>query len=310
MKWIDEKRLELVRQGDMDALLNLDDAGLLMGPGESLDAYAERLQTLAANIKEFETELRDVGEVGFVGMKVERGDRIPADDWTPAQAQTDALFGFSVDWVPGFYSAYKMGLLFAGCAFYTYEDFFAVFIVREDFRKKRKWLIYSRDELIAHELTHIAHIGFRTQNYEEIFAYQTSTSPLRKLLGGLLRTTKDTYLLMGATIGLCVAQGINVFTRDPELWNTMPMPLVWATFAAIICFVSGRYMYYHRRFRGAQATLRDRFGDEALAVLFRCSEEEITALAQMPIGSLDAWLSARYDTDIRWRLIRDKFAGE
>jgi hypothetical protein len=304
MKWIDDKRLGQVRAGDLETLLELDDRGLLMGPGETVETYADRLATLAKNIGTFEKELRDKGVVDFVDMRVARGDRIAADDWRPAQAQTEKLFGFSVDWVPGFYSGYRMGLLFAGCAFYTYEDFFAVFIVREDFRNRPKWLIYSRDELIAHELTHIAHIGFRTRNFEEVFAYQTSSSGFRKLLGGLLRTTTDTYLLMGATFTLLPISLVNTF------WYPMPMGLVWSVFIAIILFIAGRYLVFHSRFRRALGTLGDRFGEDALAVLFRCSEEEIGALASMPVGSLDAWLAERSAADIRWRLIRSKFGPE
>lgn len=301
MQWIDPKRLQRVREGDMALLLELDDRGLLMGPAETLDAYAARLETLAANIKEFETELREDGEVAMGEMKVARGDRIPAPDWRPAQAHTEALFGFQVDWVPGFFSQYRMGLLFAGCAFYTYEDFFAVFIVRESFRERSKWLIYSRDELIAHELTHIAHIGFRTRNFEEMFAYQTAHSPFRRLLGGMLRSTVDTYLLMGSTLTLAAFQAVNVLLRP------LPMVYVWSAFAAVIAFILGRYGFYHRRFRRAQATLADRFGGAALAVLFRCSEAEIAELAAMPVGSLDDWLDRHAGDQVRWRLIREKF---
>ena len=135
---------------------------------------------------------------------------------------------------------------------YSYEDFFAIFIIRKAFKQKEKWVIYSRTELMAHELCHVAHIGFRIRNYEEIFAYQTSESLFRRMIGGMLRTTTDTYLLLASMLVMLVSQVINVTTRSPSEWHEFPMPLIYGTILLIFAYILFRYLFYWNRFRRAR----------------------------------------------------------
>ena len=163
---------------------------------------------------------------------------------------------------------------------------------------------------MAHELCHIAHIGFKTKNYEEIFAYQTSESGFRRKLGGLLRTTADTYLLLGSVIALLIAQVINITTRPPAEWNTLPMPLIYGAAVMVFIFISARYMFYWQRFKHALRNLSSVFTKEhALPVLFRCSDEEIKTLAKFKTTSdISAWLCEQMYSSVRWQIIMKKYA--
>ena len=60
------------------------------------------------------------------------------------------------------------------------------FQLKPVFAKQEKWLIYSRQELISHEMCHIARFHLHSHRYEETLAYKTSTSRLRKAIGGAL----------------------------------------------------------------------------------------------------------------------------
>ena len=310
MELITQKNLELIADEDINTLIKFDDKGLLLGPDESLEQYVERLRNLKDNILSLKQELEEKGQVELIGMSLSKNDVIPYHVFESAQSTTRALYGFEIDWVPGFFTNSRMGLLFAGCAMYSYDDFFAVFIIRKAFKLKERWIIYGRTELMSHELCHVAHIGFRTKNYEEILAYQTSESLFRRLLGGMLRTTTDTYLLLASMIGLLIAQIINITMRPPSEWRQFPMSLVYATTFLIIFCVVSRYLFYWNRFRKARKALVRVFGDtNALSVLFRCHGGEIREIARLPnTTTLRAWLSNKLHESIRWRIIVKKFS--
>lgn len=305
-------KLEAAAAGDLETLITYDAHGLLLAPGESAQAFASRVRKLAANIAEVRQEVSRDGRLEFLDTRLRREDEIPPAVFESARRQTHELYRFAIDWVPGFFTDYKMGLLHAGCAFYSYDDFFALFILRKSFQKREKWLIYSRTELMAHELCHIAHVGFRSLNYEELFAYQTATSGFRKLVGGVLRTPKDTYLILGSVLCLLVAQVTNVLIRPPELWNSFPMPLIFGLVPLVIGVVVARYLTYRRRWRRAQNRLADCFGiQDTLAVTFRCSEAEIALLAAMRESEqLRQWLTERQAESLRWQVILARFAKD
>ena len=309
MKPLTEEKLAKAAAGDLATLVKLDGQGLLLGPDESLADYTERLRALEKNIRELQAELAKHGDYDFHGIPLIKADMIPATVFRSCRETTRRLFGFGLDWVPGFFTDKRMGLLFAGCSLYSLKDFFAVFIIRKAFQKKEKWWIYSRTELMAHELTHVAHTAFQTPNFEEQFAFQTGQSAFRRVLGGMFRTPKDTYLVLGAMFGILVAQIVNIILRPPERVWTMPMPLIFLAGFAAVFWVLGRYLVNRRRFKRALNCLATVFGEQhSLPVLFRCSEPEMLALAKLPHDDLPAWLARKQETAIRWQIIHARFA--
>ena len=59
------------------------------------------------------------------------------------------------------------------------------------YKKKNKWYIYGRQELMSHELCHAARFPLKADKYEELLAYQSSTSTFRKLFGPMVRSAKE-----------------------------------------------------------------------------------------------------------------------
>lgn len=311
MKFLDDAQLVQVGEGDLAALVELDRRGLILAPDETLAAFETRLRTLREHVVELRQELQQGGELDFFGVHLESQDAIPPDCFRAPQETTRELFGFAIDWVPGFFTNYRMGFLFAGCAYYSYDDFFALFIVRKSFQDREKWLIYKRAELIAHELCHIARVGFRSRNYEEIFAYHTSASSFRRRLGGVLRTPTDTWLLLGSVGFLTLVQTVNVVLRPPELWYAHPMPLFFLGVFMVIGYVFLRYFFFLNRFRRALKAVRRVFGqDGALPALFRSSDAEVGELAGLKDESAaQEWFEAKRQQDVRWRVIHERFGA-
>jgi len=139
------------------------------------------------------------------GLSFPAAQRIPREMVTNVAAITQEHYGFAIDWVPGFFADQSFGWLFGGCAYYFEPDFFALFIVRRSFEHHNRWLIYNRDELLSHELCHVARGGLKADFFEEEFAYGVSGSWFRQAVGGLFRTGSeglDRLLVLG---GRCAA---------------------------------------------------------------------------------------------------------
>ena len=309
MAVFDEATLTAAAAGDLATLRALDERGLFLAPGEEPAAFAARLRGLQARLAELEQELAQTGALDFYGAHLPAGDRIPAAVFAAPRQQTAALYGIAVDWVPGFFTNYRMGLFFAGCACYSPEELFALFLVRRAFRDQERWLIYSRQELIAHELCHLARAPLQSRDLEELFAYQTASSGFRRAIGGMLRSPRETWLLLGAVIFLVVAQIINVLTRAPENWYRQPMPLIFAVPLLVMAWVVVKYAWVRHQFEQARRRITAACGAAAaLPLLFRCTDAELMELARLgDTPSVQQWLAARAQAEWRWRVINSKF---
>ena len=216
--------------------------------------------------------------------------------------RTSQLFGFRCDWVPGFFFPARPLSFFGGYAFYFFPEFFAMFWARSGFQKKRRWLFIERDELVAHEMCHIARAALESQAYEELFAYQTAATAFRRFTGGIFREQLDSFLFLGATFFLLFWQLARFF------W--LPLLPAWGGWAILlldVAFLLIRHGITYHRFTAARKRLATLYGSEATAraVLFHASDAEIPLLASAanPACLLAEWAS----TQLRWRIVLHRF---
>jgi hypothetical protein len=67
--------------------------------------------------------------------------------------------------------------------------------LRKVFKKKERFLwLYSKKEIIEHELVHAKRLHFDEPIFEEVLAYQTSPSAFRKFFGPFFRNSKESLL--------------------------------------------------------------------------------------------------------------------
>ena len=226
--------------------------------------------------------------VEFYEFSLTRAERIREKAYQDAVSATWGLYDFAIHWFPLLHQS-RHGLLFAGCALYSYEDFFAVFVIRKGFQKKDRWLIYSRNELMAHELCHIARIGFHSRAFEEMFAYCTASSGFRKFIGGMLRSPLDSYFLAGGALSLLAVQYTNIFLlTEPRQW-------LYAIPLGLFGYVLSRFGCAQAAFCLARRNLAKVFDSaDALPVLFRCSDRDVYAIASRlrPVPSTSGSTSA------------------
>ena len=299
---ISRENIAKIRQGDLAALAELDAQGISPSPQETLEEFAERLEGLNLNFAKMEDALHHNGEYNVEGVTVKASARISEEIFEEPMERTNRLFGFRCDWVPGFFFQASPLSFFGGYAFYFFPEFFAMFLARNCFRNKRKWLFIERDELVAHEMCHIARAALQSQAYEELFAYQTATTTFRRFTGGIFREQLDSFLFLGATFFLLFWQLARaIWLPQLPAWGG------WVILLLDVSFLLIRHGITYHRFTTALGKLVQLYGDEAIAraVLFHASDEEIPQLAQAK--DLSVLLNEWAQFQLRWQIIRHRF---
>lgn len=306
MNLLDEERLQKLELEDLDTLVQFDENGFICGKNESGKSMAQRLRDFRKNLQKLEDSLQKDAKYDCEGIVVTPDDRISQKRFQNIAQRTSELYRFAISWVPGFYIDPDFSLLFGGCAFCQYPDFFTLFIIRRSFKHKQKWLIYDRDELLAHELCHVSRIALEATRYEETFAYQTSKSAFRRTLGGMFYKQTDSFLFLGAALLILVAQVVRTFAF-PQL----PIEPFWGFIAVVFFWLFGRNALANKRLDNARRNVEKYFPKQnAWPVLFRCTDEELLQLAKLSDeNKLKAWLEDKKQTSLRWKVIMKRFAN-
>ncbi|MBR5079052.1 MAG: hypothetical protein IKX30_09940 [Victivallales bacterium] len=296
-----EENLLQAASGNIDTLAAYDANGFLLVADESAEDFAKRIRLFQTNRQKLEDALRKDGKYDAEGIIVTPDDRIPNTLFAKIAEHTKRLYRFQIDWVPGFFIDPSFSLLFGGCAFCSYPDFFTMFIIRRTFKTQEKWLIYNRDELLAHELCHVARIALLSEEFEETFAYQTSSSSFRKLIGGIFRKQTDSFMFLGVTFILLFAQILRT-----QWIHTMPIWPFWSLVGLVFAWLLIRHAFHCRRLGIAQRHIAELFGAEnAFPVMFRCTDEELHRFASTPPHTLKTWILEQ--SSLRWQIIRKRF---
>lgn len=297
-----EELIEKAKSGDMETLVTLDANGFLIAPNENPQSFAKRLRTLLEKLTDLKKQVSEKEFYEIEGMKFKSDGLIPKHDFLNSMEKNQELYDFSIDWVPGFYQNPSMGWLFGGCCYTSEPDFFSFFQVRETFKLKNKWMFYNRDELVAHELCHVARSGIDAKKFEEFFAYKTSPKKFRRGFGSALYSTIDTYMILIASISLPVIQ----YLRLNQLIDVPFWPFL--TFLSLLIgnFVR-RYFSLKNNFEKAKKKLEPFFGCKGQSVLFRCSDNEIFEIAKLSKEKLSEKVSELTKNDLRWQIINQRF---
>ncbi len=306
---LDEKVLQRIRQEDLDTLVDLDRRGLTPAPNEDAAAFAARLQRLAERLSQWEDALRTAGKASLEGMTVRREDAIAAEVLAGSGKRTRGLYGFQCDWVPGYFCSPAHSWLFGGCTFSAPPDLFTVFIISQKLRAKKRHLFYDRDEILSHELCHVARTGLQATEFEEHFAYQTSTGAFRRNWGGIMHSQWDSFLFLALCLLLPIGQ-----LALPQFAPSLPLWLNWIPLLAALAFFVLRHLRSRRHFQRALLTLQKYAGNgdeqKARILLFHATDQEIHSLAKIsPRHDEDTGFHKVLDAlpqDLRWKIARHR----
>ena len=286
---LDTLDLQRLRREELPALAQWDRRGLFPAPGENGEAFAQRLLRLQERLRECHGSLKEKGLYSLEGLSLKREAQVPPALLEEAGERTRRLYGFQGDWVPAFFLTPGMGWLFGGCTYSWPPDPFAVFIINERLRDRKRSFLYCREEILAHELCHVARGGLDSQRFEEHFAYQTSHSAFRRNWGGIMHSQTDSFLFLGACLLLLLGQ----FTL-PLLAPQLPLSLNLAPHPSNPTPPAPPHPHTTKTFQKALDALAHCCGEDrqkARILLFHATDTEIHALAraQDPALLLDKW---------------------
>ena len=295
---------QLKQTSSVETAASLDSQGFLAAPGESVETYAERLLKEEEKILAFREKLsREKVMEPYKGLIIDSYSEIPPEILDEAAETTRKAYGFEVKWVPGFFPVQGLGVLWGGCSIGSFEEIPTLFIIRRSFQNKKRFFIYSREELTSHELCHVARSPLNDIPYEEHFAYAISHSALRRYSGNCFKSEKDALLfILPMFLLLAIQIGRNTYWPGIPVWPFWILAFVWPVFL----IVSNQFA--RKRYFRAEKAIRP-YTDMPGAVLFRCVSKEIGELAELS-GNPDAvksWLEGRKDSELRWKIIFHRF---
>ncbi len=285
-----------------DLFIELDRRGFFPAPGESAEAFLDNVRRLRDSYGVIADSLADGQNLdSVVGFHIGEGMPIPAEVLAEAEEETRRLFDFDIDWVPAYFLSKGLGAIWGGCTVITDSDL-ALFFIRKDFREKKKWFIYDRQELLAHELSHVARSRFNDPEFEEHFAYMTAKSSLRKFMGNCFRTEWDALIFILPVFLLLGVQILNFMQiiHLPE----------WIFWIVALCgpgFLIARNMLTRWTYTKAEENLRMAGAKNPRAVLFRCTQEEIRETAKSDPAEIAGQFYKKAETELRFRIITTRF---
>ena len=289
-------------------LLKLDHAGFIPAPGMSREDFLRQTETVLQTHRNFDEALETSGSADiFNTVTVHPFERIAPELLDEAAAQTEELYGFSVRHVPGFYLTKAVGLLWGGCMLSDPDECFSVMLLRNAFRKHRRFLNYTRDELLAHELCHSVRQSLTEITLEEYFAYRTSKSPLRQYLGNCFIRDIDALLFVLPMMMLPAVEIVKaLYFPQLQSWIFWIAALIYPAYLLI------RNARSRRIVNRARTALKSCGVRQVEAILFRSTLAELKLFPTFSTNpeKFIEWVKTQAETELRWQIILRRFIFE
>ncbi len=282
-------------------LLNYNLQGIVPGPQETEEAFLAR----AAYCKELQSQCVD-NSTG--PLPVSENSDTTKELLLEAFKITDPIYGIQPSWMPMAFSNYKLAPWHGGCAwiFQAHEESpsGAFMQLRQRFRHQKKYLgIYRRDELIAHELSHVGRMMYEEPQFEELLAYRSSFSAWRKWLGPIVQAPWESLIFMLSLLLLLV---LDLYLQTAGEIETYRL-LLWAKLLPVTLLALGIFRVWrrHKAFNQCLSNLNKCIQDslKANAVIYRLTDAEIHQFAASTSDAIRDYAKAQSRTSLRWRLI-------
>lgn len=167
--------------------------------------------------------------------------------------------------------------------------------------RRRPWWI-SVKEVITHELSHIGRMAFEEPEYEEILAYHTSNSSLRRWIGAIVQTKMESFWFV---LSLLI---VLLFDISSLFWGnyTLFLHVQWVKLLPIGLALWGIQRLAKRISRFSRTLEKlGTLSKHPLAVAYRLTDREIKIFSAMN-GEQILNYADRQDS-LRWRIIRYLF---
>lgn len=282
-------------------LLEWNSLGLVPGPDETLDAFAERATRCLTLKQQVIGDLQE--QLPFVEAELSDESVL-----SRAESTTRELFDVYPSWIPLFFSNYQLLPWHGGCAWIFQTDInspkMAFFQLRKAFAAHDTYLgLYHKDELVAHEIAHVGRMAFEEPKYEELIAYQSSQSSFRRWVGPLLQSAYEALVLLGLVL-LCVI--VDLFTLVFAYPGAFTAALWWKLLPlGYLSYLFVRLALRQKTFRRCKERLKEATGNThaAQAVLFRLTDKEVARFASLPPEQIRTEAQTAATQSPRWKVI-------
>jgi len=270
----------------LDLIKNYNREGLFPGLNESEVDFVARVENLRAWSIALEQEDLRLQDLSYA---LKKEDRMSEAQLTESAEPIIDRFGVCPSWVPAYYCDEGLPFLTGGMAVQfieaEHEPMKTFFQLKAVFKKQKKWMIYSGDELIRHEMCHVARAPLHSNRYEETFAYATSDSWLRRKIGGALNTPRDNqWVLLSLLLWMC-ASFLPIVYEPIHVWTAY----LYLPFPILLTLGLWRNFNIHRELFHARELLKIHFPNTCDEILFRLTDAEIKQFKSMTAEQVPSW---------------------
>lgn len=263
-------------------LVELNHLGLIAGPDENEEQFLQRVGSL----NHFKSN-----------SGLEPRSLLQERDWSLAREKTKKLYGINPDWPVAFYSNRSL-YFWQGAAAWIDAKRAPLIQLKEGFRKGSYLRMYTREEVLSHELAHACRMGFDEPLFEEVFAFKTSKSWPRQMGGPLFVYSWEAGVLLGSLLISLLANGALLWGEE-RWWLRGLFYLPW-----ILIGLGGlRLAVLHICLSRAKKKFSSLICNpkEALAVCYRLTDKEIFFFAKNSTARCREYISNQ--KSLRWRQI-------
>jgi len=302
---LSEQQIQILTENDIDTFIQLDRHGIFYGKNETFGQFKNRLISLYAELKSLYEAVNSKKPVIIHRILIKPNNLIDNSSFTDACRITEN-YSFSIDWTPGFFAEKSINF-FAGGFTMISDTGLPIFILKSNFKGKKKWFIYTLTELLSHELCHVARYPLFDKHYEEFFAYKLSPSRFRRCFGSLFHSPEDSIFMLIPFFLLLIVVLINTF-----IYLGINELYFWILSLIYPIFLFARNFHYKRIYTAAYKTIVGLVKDKITAdsILFRCSAKEIKIISKFSNSDtedLKFQLKRFSQNNIRWKVILKRF---
>jgi hypothetical protein len=283
-----------------EQLLAYNQQGLIPGPQETEEEFIRRAE-YCLNLKNTLAE--------------SSGEKSPFDftnDLSNLLTKEFHLYDMHPSWVPVFFSNHKLNPWHGGCAWIFQltetSPTAALFQLRKSLQKSNTYLgYYDRKELVTHELAHVGRMVFDEPKFEEMIAYRTSKSTLRKWLGPIIQTSSEGALFAFLLMTILMIDLFILFFGHIETFSF----ILALKIVPIALFGYGliRLQKKHRQLNATSKKLLSmtNSAEKADTILYRLTDLEIASFGKLSPELIKKYICEEKERSLRWRLLHKAY---
>lgn len=284
-----------------EEILRYNSLGIIPGPEESRDDFIKRAHYCLDLKHSFETKLSEGAPFSFQN----RGSE---DVLRKAFPLTEPLYDIKPDWIPLFFSNYKLSFWHGGCAWIFQEDeqtpTSAFFQLRKAFETSKTYLgLYKREELIAHELSHVGRMMFEEIRFEEVLSYRSDSSKFRRYFGPIMQSSVESALFILILFLILMID----FSLASVLSASYYQNIMWLKLVpfGMVIYALGRLVRKQSEFKSCLKNLQPlcKTEQQANAVVYRLTDTEIALFAQLSAQKILEYAQQQGQSSLRWAVI-------